>query len=505
MPDTNYDIIVIGAGAQATAFLSAIYSFNIKKNEYLNIKIGVIDKKENIGCGNIYNKDYPWILMNTPTSDLSVIKDSPNDFSDWVKDNINKLFLCNNDSCFVPRSVFGLYLKDKYYFFKKELINKGIFIDSLNDFCTDILNTDKNNSLKVTLKSGKILITKFVVFAIGPSSPQDHYNLKGYTNYINNPFPANKNLSSIPKNMDVSIIGSNLTAIDIAITLKHLGHSGKIIMASRNGKLPEVKGKNLKSYLPKNALFSNFENIFKQKGSPLQLLDLIRLVRKELQLHGFHWRDYFFNKKSKPECINDFQLRVEEARQGATPFNIILGMIPEIAKTWRLVSIEQLDIFMAKFYRDIHQKHGAIPLVNAEKILTLLQNGQLILKGYLNNVTYFNNKYTIYFDDGSQFNCDYVVNATGAKRIICDEFSKLPYITPCAKGLIKEISIGGTIIDTKTGMILKGDGKFENKFRAIGHNAEGSHPFINNFAWILESSYEVAESLFIEVANGKRN
>lgn len=503
MKESSFDILVIGGGAQATSFLASIYHFIIKNNKFLNIKIGVIDKRDNLGCGNIYNHDYPWILMNTPTSDLSVVKDKPQDFSEWVNNNIDKLFLCNNDNNFVPRSVFGIYLKDKYYFFKSELLKKGIFIEDIDDLSTDILHTNENSNLKILLKSGNMLYANYIVLATGPDFPQDHYNLKGYINYIHNPFPANKNLSHIPKNLDVAIIGSNLTAIDIAITLKHLGHHGKIIMASRNGKLPEVKGKYLKSYPPQQALYSNFENISKIKGTPLKLIDLIRLVRKELLLHGFYWRDYFFDKKSKPECIDEFQLRVEEARNGPTPFNIILGMIPEIAKTWRLVSNEQLDIFMTNFYRYVHQKHGAIPLVNAEKILTLLQNGQLLLKGYLNNILYKNNKYIIYFDNNEEINCDYIINATGPKRIVCDKFSKLPYTTPCAQGFIKEISIGGTIIDTKSGMILKHDGKFEKRMRAIGHNAEGSHPFINNFAWILESSYEIAESLLIEVANGK--
>ena len=505
MMESNYDIAVIGGGAQATAFISSIYIFFLNKNEYHKIKIGVIDKKENFGCGNVYNKDYPWILMNTPTSDLSVIKGNPHDFSDWVKLNINKIFLCNNDKEFVPRSVFGLYLKDKYKFFKNELIKKGVIIDDIDDFSTDILNTNQNSNIKILLKSGNVLNANFIVFATGPSTPHDHYNLSDYPNYIHNPFPANKNLSRIPKEFDVGIIGSNLTAIDIAVTLKYLGHQGKITMFSRNGKLPEVKGKYLRSYPPKNVLFSNFESIFKQKGSPLKLIDLIRLIRKELKLHGFHWRDYFFDKNSKPESIHDFQLRVEEARNGPTPFNIILGMIPEVAKTWRLVSNDQLDIFMSNFYRYIHQKHGAIPLVNAEKILTMLQCGQLNLKGSLNNIIYKDNQYKIFFANEEDINCNYIINATGPKRIICDNYTKLPYKTPCAKGFIKEISIGGTIIDTKSGMILKKDGKFENKFRAIGHNAEGSHPFINNFAWILESSFEVAESLLREVINGKRN
>jgi uncharacterized NAD(P)/FAD-binding protein YdhS len=444
--------------------------------------------------------------MNTPTTDLSIMKNDPFDFFKWVELNKNELSLLNDNLEFVPRSVFGLYLKEKYHFFKKELIKYSITVEDIFDQANDILYQNKENEITISLASGKSIKTSYVLFATGPNLPQDHYHLKEYRNYIHNPFPTINNLVDLPKNSNIAIIGSNLTAIDITITLSHLGHNGKIYMTSRNGKLPEVKGKYLKSYTPKNVLYDNFEKIFHAKGTDLNLMDLTRLIRKELKIHGFNWRDYFFDKKSKPECMIDFEQRVEEARNGPSPFNIILGMIPEIAKTWRLVSSDQIELFMTNFYRNVHQKHGAIPLINAEKILSLLQKEQLILKGNLNHIKHNNNNnFSITFENSNDnIICDYIINATGPNRSICSNESKPPFTTPCANGFIKEIKIGGTIIDTKSGMILRNDGKFENRLRAIGHNAEGSHPFINNFAWILESTNEVAESLINEVIHGKK-
>lgn len=501
----DFDFIIIGGGAQATAFISSIYYIISKSNLYYNLKIGVIDKKENLGCGNIYNQDYPWILMNTPSTDLSVLINNPYDFSEWVDQYIDKSSLYDKEAKFLPRSIFGQYLKQKYYFFKDELEKKGVLIENINDLSIDVIYEENKQDIKIILKSGNYVKAKYIIFATGPNISEDHYNLKKYKNYIHNPFPANINLSQIPKNKDVAIIGSNLTAIDIAITLKHLDHKGKIIMASRNGKLPEVKGSYLKSYPPKNALYINYENISKKKNKPLDLFDLIRLIRKELKLHGLHWREYFFEKEQKPECVDDFRNRVKEAREKETSFNIILGIIPEIAKTWRLLSNDKIEIFMKNFYRNIHQKHGAIPIINAEKILTMLENKKLILKGNLNKIIYKNNNYTLYFDKNCIIKTEYIINATGPKRVVCDTLSKLPFNNSCTNRLIKEISIGGIIIDTKTGMLLKKDGTFERKLRAIGHNAEGSHPFINNFAWILESTYEIAESLLLEVTNDKKS
>ena len=506
MSSNKFDIIVIGGGAQGTAFISSIYLYFKNQNKFSNdIKIGVVDKNENIGCGQVYNEDYPWILMNTPTTDLSVDYENSYDFSKWIELNKNNLTLLNHNLEFVPRCTFGKYLKEKFYFFKQELFKFGVLIEHINDYASDILFQSENNNVNIVLKSGKILNSNYVLFATGPSSPKDPYHLKGDKNYIHNPFPAIKNLSNIPSESNVAIIGSNLTAIDISITLKHLGHSGKIYMTSRNGKLPEVKGKYLQSYAPKNVLYHNFEKIFNLKGKQLHLMDLVRPLRKELKIHGFNWRNYFFDKQSKPESMIEFEQRVCEARNGFTPFSIILGMIPEIAKTWRLVSLQQIDIFMSHFYRKIHQKHGAIPLINAEKILLLLKSEQLILKDKLNQIENNQNKFNLIFEnDNEKIICDYIINATGHNRFICNHNLNPPFLTPCANGFIKEIKIGGTIIDIKTGMVLRGDGKYENRLRAIGHNAEGSHPFINNFAWILESTYEVAHSLINEVIHEKK-
>lgn len=91
------------------------------------------------------------------------------------------------------------------------------------------------------------------------------------------------------------------------------------------------------------------------------------------------------------------------------------------------------------------------------------------------------------------------MNATGPKRNICGKNVRLPYISPCVQGAVQELSVGGIVTDVTTGKIMAKEGNYSKRLRAIGHNAEGSHPFINNFAWIFSSTFEVTESLLKEV------
>ena len=138
--DNHFDIAIIGGGAQATAFISGIYSNFINKNIEKKIRIIVIDKAENHGCGKVYNIDFPCILMNTPSTDLSIMINDPFDFKKWLEVNSKNLELSEKNIEYVPRKVFGFYLKEKLEFFIAELKKKNIEI--LKNF---ILNTFNNH------------------------------------------------------------------------------------------------------------------------------------------------------------------------------------------------------------------------------------------------------------------------------------------------------------------------------------------------------------------------
>ncbi len=504
MESSKFDIIILGAGAQATAFLSAIYHItkNIKKMP--NLTIGIVDKQENYGCGVIYNEDYPWIIMNTPITDLSVELNNNLDFSDWLQENI-ELYCTVKTNNYVSRSVFGKYLNYKFNFYKNCLLKNGVLVETINGLAVNIEDNPINKDVIVTLHDKRSLLTKNLVIAIGKENSEDIYDLKKHSNYIHSPFPAFKKIAHFPKKSCVGIIGSNLTAIDVAVTLKHLNHQGKIIMSSRGGLLPEVKGKHLRAYPPKYALHKNYLKIFNNKKNGLTLLDILRPIRKELKNYNLNWRNIFFPKTLSPDNTQKFEQRVYEAINFPTNFNIILGMIPEIAKTWNLVKNSEIDLFIKKYHRFIHQKHGAIPLVNAKKILDLLKTEQLNLKGDILDIRYENNKFKIEYKNNDKTECDYIVNAMGTKKSACNNiFLTSPFKSLCQYNLINEVSGGGIITDFLTGKIQSKNNKYSPRIRAIAHNAEGSHPFINNFAWILESSHHVAEDLINEVLNAHK-
>jgi uncharacterized NAD(P)/FAD-binding protein YdhS len=67
-------------------------------------------------------------------------------------------------------------------------------------------------------------------------------HLLGRPGFYNSPYPAQDMASAIPPLAPVCILGTGLSAIDAVLSLSAAGHRGKLILASRNGRLPSVRG-----------------------------------------------------------------------------------------------------------------------------------------------------------------------------------------------------------------------------------------------------------------------
>jgi uncharacterized NAD(P)/FAD-binding protein YdhS len=107
---------------------------------------------------------------------------------------------------------------------------------------------EKATSLEPNGTSGYTVGTKgrrdehdYVILCAGGSVLSDPFNLAGFEGYIPNPYPTRERLREIPPDASVGILGSGLTAVDVAVSLKERGHRGPVRMYSRSGVLPLVR------------------------------------------------------------------------------------------------------------------------------------------------------------------------------------------------------------------------------------------------------------------------
>ena len=197
-------IAIIGAGLAGSNLLKSI----LEHKNYSNEQIYIFDKNERFGPGEPYKYDSEYRVLNTSNYSMSVEKDNPFDFNNWLNTNKDQ---STNFEKMTPREYYGEYLEDRFSkYFNHE--NVQCIHEEVIDI--DIL---KNEKIKFYLKTTKQDYENFdsVFLTIGHPKYKDFYELEGKENYENNPYPLSEKLSKIKDTDKVGIIGAGASSIDI--------------------------------------------------------------------------------------------------------------------------------------------------------------------------------------------------------------------------------------------------------------------------------------------------
>ena len=133
----------------------------------------------------------------------------------------------------------------------------------------------------------------YVVMAIGNLEPSDIYGLGSNERYVNNPYPLSGRLDLWNSAANICIIGSGLTAVDIAVSLRKSGYRGHVDMLSRCGILPFVRGAQGERHVMRHLTEEAIMNEVRRSGGVLPLRRALRLLRHELKDVGEDWRRIF--------------------------------------------------------------------------------------------------------------------------------------------------------------------------------------------------------------------
>ena len=105
-----------------------------------------------------------------------------------------------------------------------------------------------------------------------PSTSFAH--LHNQPGFFRNPYPTSTMVRNIPITASVCILGTGLSAIDAVLSLVEAGHQGKIIMASRNGRLPSVRGILNQSRTLASLTREQIDGFCRANGGTLKLTDV---------------------------------------------------------------------------------------------------------------------------------------------------------------------------------------------------------------------------------------
>lgn len=221
---TRYDVAIIGAGASGT--LTAVQFARLAGE---GASGALIEAGGRAARGLAYGTPYGAHLLNVPAARMSALSDDPEHFLRWLRARDANA----HAGTFAPRALYGDYLASL-------LADDKVYSRVTRVGGTAVGLTRGGGGWTVHLGDDRTVPAKNVVLALGNLPPSDplHWSGDPPLEYVRDPWAAGVAIGLDPA-APVLLIGTGLTAVDIAVALRHEGHRGTIYALSRHGQLPQ--------------------------------------------------------------------------------------------------------------------------------------------------------------------------------------------------------------------------------------------------------------------------
>jgi len=218
-----FDVAIIGAGASGT--LTAVQFARFATG---NARGAIIDAGARAARGLAYGTPYGAHLLNVPAARMSALPGDPEHFLYWLRERVPDA----EATTFAPRALYGDYLAS--------LLTEQETQRRVTRVGGTAIGLTRDATWTVHLHDGRTITAKSVVLALGNLPPSDPLQLEDPpAEYVRDPWAPGAAIG-LSHDAAVLLIGSGLTAIDVAIALRHEGHRGPITMLSRHGRLPQA-------------------------------------------------------------------------------------------------------------------------------------------------------------------------------------------------------------------------------------------------------------------------
>ena len=372
---SKHDILIVGGGFSGTILAVQL----LQRSPSLSI--GIIDQSSLPGRGLAYGTSYKFHLLNVPASGMSAMPEEPDHFLRWARANYEPSI---QPRSFLPRSLYGRYIG---WLLQQATTNGNR--ERLRWYQDQALSLRrKGGNFAVQRKSGDELLAHVAVVATGnfpPANPRVPGMAEKKARYA--PFAWwSGALEGLPLKGNVLLIGSGLTSVDLAITLKSRGFQGQIHMLSRRGLLPQ-----------RHETSDPWPQFWNAK-SARTALELLRLVRKQVYLArqvGVNWRA------------------------------VIDALRPVTQEIWKSLPVPEKRRFLrhVRTYWELH-RHRIAPEI-ADMLADLLADGQVcIYAGRALKYSEYEQHAEVVFRDrrsGTErsLRVDRVINCTGSETDCC--------------------------------------------------------------------------------------
>lgn len=252
-------VAICGGGASAVLLLHAL-----RKNAERPLHVTIVEQRASAGSGTAYSTPSPSHLLNVPAGRMSADAGNPDEFVSWLTENVPAE--AYTAKSFVPRRLYGAYLRN---------LLSAAAMDRRSQVQVKV-RTGAVHAVErgakhwtLALDDGGVIAADALVVATGNEAPRAYTAENGAADLlVNDPWDADAK-AQIPRSANVVLIGSGLTAVDVAMELLDKGHRGQIRMISRHGLLPR---KHAPALVSASWLFAPY---------PKSIAELMRSTRAE--------------------------------------------------------------------------------------------------------------------------------------------------------------------------------------------------------------------------------
>jgi len=200
-------VTIAGGGASGLLFARAL----LERSSSVHVRIY---EQNALGAGTAYSTRCPSHILNVPAERISAFQNAPDHFVSYLEQHHPGVY---GRHSFAPRRIFGEYLTSIANETLARFASRFTHVRArLHDVAEDV---------------------DTLVLATGNELPVELPALRGAVQILNDPWNSTE-IAMIPRNADVVIVGSGLTAIDVLLDLRANGHASKVRIVSRSGRLP---------------------------------------------------------------------------------------------------------------------------------------------------------------------------------------------------------------------------------------------------------------------------
>lgn len=474
----NSKIAIVGFGAAGLSCFIQLIQAAIKNGQSCTIYI--YDKNPS-ARGLAYDTHSPQMRLNFDARLMGVGDGEHESFNEWLARIHSELLSSGVDHYYPPREFFGEYLGYVKDFYMTQAKASGIEVVVIAENAVEV--TPSGVDL-VAIASDSITHTfGSVILALGniPSTQFSFLDASlSYSKSVDLPF-------LVKDQRPVAIIGSRLTAIDVALHLKLVQKiKNQIFLVSRSGALPTV----LSLYKKYDLEFATKENLLIAaeacKGQDIS--PILQLVHKELRSNNASLPEF---SKDPMESFRDSLQQVKEGETLAWQM-ILISIYPFIHELWAKLDKTTKRFVYDKFYSKWITYFNSMPAHTAIKIEELMSKNELKVAGGFSDITYAEDRseYDIHTASG-HIAAGTVIDASGPSHNLEDS----PLLAKAqSEGLISKSSIGDVKIDPQSCRV-EAETVVRNIY-AVGELTLGSWFTVNTLEQINIQAQRIARDLF---------